>query len=147
MTFKGSLRYWLPVFLWMAFIFWMSTGAFSAQNTSRILEPVIRFLFPDLPAHTLKALHGLVRKFGHVAEYLVLGLLLFRAFCFSSTEPRPLRCALYSLLVVVISAAGDELHQSFVSTRTASVFDVLIDTTGGILGQAASALWYGRSRG
>jgi len=40
----------------------------------------------------------------------------------------------------VFYAASDELHQSFVSTRTASLHDVGIDILGGIIALVLSAL-------
>jgi len=39
-----------------------------------------------------------------------------------------------SLAITMIYAASDEWHQSFVPSRSASLIDVLIDTTGGLCG-------------
>jgi VanZ family protein len=85
-------------------------------------------------------IHGIIRKSGHVAEYFILGILLFRAFRSGSNESPGWRSALYSIFIVLLYAAGDEFHQSFVSTRTASLFDIGIDTMGGILAQGVSVL-------
>jgi len=38
------------------------------------------------------------------------------------------------LLIVTMYAITDELHQSFVPSREGSVWDVLLDTTGGAFG-------------
>jgi len=137
-----KFEYWFPVLLWMSFIFWMSTGTFSAQNTSLIIEPLLRFLVPSISPETMRMVHGAIRKLGHGIEYFILGILLFRAFRNGSTETRVWRWAFSSLLVAVLYAASDEFHQSFVSTRTASLFDVGIDTVGGILAQGVSVLWH-----
>ena len=137
-----NFKYWIPVFLWMSFIFWMSSGTFSAQNTSLIIEPLLRFLLPSISQAGIIILHGAIRKFGHVAEYFILGILLFRAFRHDSKESRSLRWAFSSFFVVVLYAASDELHQSFISTRTASLLDVGIDMIGGILAQGISILWH-----
>ncbi len=111
----------------------MSTDTFSAQNTSLIIEPLVRFLLPGISEQSLALIHGLVRKAAHLTEYFILGLLLFRAFLSTFPESTPLRQALRSLAVVVLVAASDEFHQSFVAMRTASVLDVGIDTLGGLL--------------
>ena len=124
----------------MGFIFWMSTGTFSAQNTSRIIEPLLHFLAPSLSPEKMDMIHGAIRKSGHVTEYFILGLLLFRAFRGGSKELRIRRWAFSSLVVVVLYAASDEFHQSLVSTRNASLFDIGLDALGGILAQGASAL-------
>ncbi len=119
----------------------MSTGTFSAENTSLIVEPLLRFLMPSISPEQIQLVHGLIRKSGHVTEYFILGILLFRAFRTDSKELHGLRWALSSLVIVLLYAASDEFHQSFVSTRTASLFDVGFDALGGVLAQAASVLW------
>jgi VanZ family protein len=137
-----NLRFWAPVLLWMAVIFWMSTAAFSSENTSLIIEPILRFLDPVLSPHQTNLIHDVIRKLGHVTEYFVLGILLFRAFRGSSTEKKMWQWALLSVAVTALYAASDELHQSFVTTRTPSVLDVGIDTAAGMLAQAAGMVWY-----
>jgi VanZ family protein len=136
-----NFKYWTPVFLWMSFIFWMSTGTFSAQNSSLIIEPILRFFMPSISQENVDIIHGAIRKSGHVTEYFILGILLFRAFRSGSKELRRLRWAFFSFLIVMLYAAGDEFHQSFVSSRTASLIDVAIDMLGGILAQGVSILW------
>ncbi|MDA8240835.1 MAG: VanZ family protein [Nitrospiraceae bacterium] len=134
------LKYWIPVLLWMIFIFWMSTRTFSEQNTALIVEPILRFLMSSIRPEVTDMIHNTLRKVGHVANYFVLGFLLFRAFRGGSKELRIPRWALSSFFVLVLYAASDELHQSFVSTRTASLHDVGIDMLGGITALGLSAL-------
>ncbi|HTR45119.1 MAG TPA: VanZ family protein [Thermodesulfovibrionales bacterium] len=124
---------WVPVILWTGLIFWMSTDTFSSQNTSLIIEPLVRFLLPGISERSLALIHGFVRKAAHLTEYFILALLLFRAFRRTFPQAASLRLALRSLLIVALVAVGDEFHQSFVATRTASVLDVGIDTVGGLL--------------
>lgn len=134
------IRFWAPVILWMVFIFWMSTGTFSAENTSMIIEPVIKFVAPETPPKTVDIIHHVIRKLGHLTEYFVLGLLLFRAFRNSFRASGLWRPAIFTVLVIVLYASSDEFHQMFVSSRTASAVDVCIDIAGGVFGQAAHAL-------
>ena len=141
-----NFRYWVPVFLWMSFIFWMSTGTFSAENTSLIIEPLFHFLMPSISPEQMQLVHGLIRKSGHITEYFILGILLFRAFRGASKELQGLRWGFSSFAVVLLYAVSDEFHQSFVLTRTASLFDVGIDIVGGVLAQGVSILWTFRSR-
>jgi VanZ family protein len=142
MSFIRNFKYWIPVLLWMSFIFWMSTGTFSAQNTSLVIEPILRFLMPSISQESVDMIHVAVRKLGHVTEYFILGILLFRAFRCGSKELRSLRWALVSSIVVLLYAVSDEFHQSFIATRTASLVDVGIDTLGGILAQGVYILKY-----
>lgn len=137
-----NFKYWIPVLLWMSFIFWMSTGTFSAQNTSLVIEPILRFLMPSISQESVDMIQVAVRKLGHVTEYFILGILLFRAFRGGSKELRSLRWALVSSIVVLLYAVSDEFHQSFIAARTASLVDVGIDTLGGILAQGVYILRY-----
>jgi VanZ family protein len=79
-----------------------------------------------------------------LTEYFISGLLLFRAFRNGSNKKRAWLWAASSILIIVIIAASDEFHQSFVSTRTASLVDVGIDIFGGFLAQGVSVLMFKR---
>jgi VanZ family protein len=134
MTPAQFVRYWLPVILWMAVVFLLSSDQFSAQHTSLIVEPILRFLLPQVSDQTIEMAHLLVRKSGHLLEYFVLGVLLFRAFRGGSADSPVHRHAFAAATVLLLYAASDELHQVFVPGRTPSPLDVLIDFTGGLLG-------------
>jgi len=142
-------KYWLPVVFWMGLIFCGSTDALSSKRTSRILGPLLHWLIPNISEEAIDAVKTVVRKGGHVAEYSVLAVLLWRArrkpF---KHDPRPwswreaTRIVFYSGLY----AATDEFHQWFVPSRGASVWDAFLD----MLGAAAGLLllWrFGRARG
>ena len=137
-----NLKYWLPVVLWVIFLFLMSTGMYSEQSTSSIIEPLLRFFAPSISAGTIESLHTMIRKLAHVTEYFIFGMLLFRAFRGGSLEPKVWQWALSSLLVLVLLAVADEVHQSMVPGRTGSVVDTLIDTVGGIIALCASLMWF-----
>jgi len=147
---RERIKYWIPVVLWMGFTFLMSTAAFSAENTSKIIGPILKFLFPTITGHQLLVAHEIIRKCAHLTEYFVLSLLVFRAFKADRTEKHDWRWAFYSILTVVLFACSDEFHQLFVPTRGSSIYDVGIDTVGGILAQGARGLvqrWKRRRNG
>ena len=106
------------------------------------MEILLRFLVPKIASQEMAFIHALIRKAGHVIEYFILGLLLFRTFRGSSTSSWNWRWSFFAVIVVGLWAASDEFHQSFVPTRTASAVDVGIDTAGGILAQLVGALWH-----
>ncbi|MCX6143800.1 MAG: VanZ family protein [Ignavibacteriales bacterium] len=134
------LKYWLPVLLWMGLIFYMSTGMFSAQNTFDILQRFLRSVDPAITNSTVRLINNSLRKAGHVTEFFISGLLVFRAFKAGSTKPRILRWAMLSVVFIVLFAVSDEYHQSFVASRTASVLDVCIDAGGGLIAICVSML-------
>jgi VanZ family protein len=80
MNYKIFFKFWFPIILWVSFTFLMSSGIFASSNTSRIIEPILRFLFPTISEAHVHMIHGIIRKLAHVTEYFILGLLLFRAF-------------------------------------------------------------------
>lgn len=137
---RDFVKYWIPVIIWMGFIFWMSTGTFSSEHTSRFIVPFLQSLTPGLSMQDIDFIHELIRKSGHLSEYFVLGLLSFRAFRGASARRWRLQWTIFAVAVVALFAVSDELHQSFVASRNCSLFDVGIDLVGGILSQGAIIL-------
>jgi VanZ family protein len=106
LTASRTLTNWLPVLLWAALIFALSS---------------IPSLGTGLGTWDL-----ILRKCAHVTEFAVLGFLLARAI--GREAP--------ALLLGVLYAASDEFHQAFVRGRHASPVDVTIDSLGLLLGLA-----------
>ena len=133
---RAFLKFWLPVLLWMALIFSASSDSHSYQHSSRFFEPFLHWLFPNMSSDHIEAIHHFIRKCGHLMEYAVLALLLWRALHLSKNNLPDWSWPKVggTLLIVFLYAASDEFHQSFVPTRTARVSDLFIDTAGGTLG-------------
>lgn len=108
----------------------MSTDTFSAENTFSAVEKGVSFLVSGISSQQLDSVHALIRKAAHVTEYFILGIFVFRALRGELTASRKWRWSFFALVVVVLWAAMDEFHQSFVLTRTASPMDVGLDTAG-----------------
>lgn len=73
-----------------------------------------------------------VRKLAHFSEYAGMGILVFLLWM-----PWMKKCRQRNGLVilwVLLSAALDEWHQTFIIDRCGNVFDVLLDTAGGSFG-------------
>src|SRR5690349_8246654 len=119
----------------MVIIFSASSDSLSAQHSSQILGPLIRWLFPHIPEETVSSIVFFLRKCAHLTEYALLALLLWRALRQPvRKDPRPWRWADARLAVFIVAlyAATDEFHQLFVPTREGRVSDVMIDTVGGM---------------
>ncbi len=136
------LRYWGPVLLWMLVISAFSSDPFSAQNTHRYIDPLLRYLFPDLDAAGFHLAHFWIRKAAHFVEFFVLGLLAFVAFRRGRSPRWRLEWAAKTMALVVACALADELHQAFVPTRGPSLFDSAVDSLGGIASQLVLYAWY-----
>jgi VanZ family protein len=130
-----------PVVAWACFVLFASSSSFSASNTSRIIRPLLLWLFPDISEASLVYVHFLVRKAAHFSEYALLALLAARAFRTSPKEKLRRRWMLAAFAVVACVALVDEFHQSFLPSRTGTVYDSLLDMTGGATALACAALW------
>lgn len=124
------MRY-APLVLWIGVIFFLSSAFASFSGTSRFIGPLLVFLFPGATAEMLLAYHGYIRKFAHFAEYAVLAFFAARALTDSSIEVLRKFWYAASIILVLVVAILDETNQAFISTRTGSAWDVLIDVAGG----------------
>jgi VanZ family protein len=136
----STLRRWAPVVIWAAVIFTFSTSWFTSDNTESIAKPLLHWLFPSLTPDAIGFIHHIIRKCGHLTEYFIFGLLVLRAIRAGRPGMR-LAWALAAIGIVAAYASSDEYHQSFVPGRAASIYDVMLDTTGGALSQVAAALF------
>lgn len=127
-----GLKYWLPPVLWMAVIVGFSTDAGSESHTEHWLLPILRELVPWATPALLEALHWLVRKTAHLSEYAILAALWLRAFV-RGRNLSPRTAGFLALAISVAWAILDELHQSLVPSRSASLADVLVDTAGALI--------------
>lgn len=133
------------MFAWAALISTFSTHWFSEAHTSRVIFPILRFLFPHASMAFLFRAHHLIRKSAHLFEYFVFSLLLLRMI----RNARPgwrITWALAAILIVFGFACLDEFHQSFVPGRDAEFSDALLDTSGGAFAQILAALWAARKK-
>jgi len=134
---------WLCVVLWMGLIFSLSAQpAVQSIKTSRgwTEEMVTAFdrgfaqLTEAQQDDILLRVDNLVRKGAHAFSYFVLATLVMAAL--QTHSIRLSRRLLLTLLLCLLYAISDEVHQSFVPGRGPMVTDVLIDTTGASAGAA-----------
>jgi VanZ family protein len=136
------LSRYLPLLLWLAFITYASSDGFSSSNTSRIIGPIVLLLFPNTSEETMTIIHLIVRKIAHFTEYGILGYLAVRAFRTSPGAFIQRYWVVLSLALVVVYSLIDEYHQSFVPSRTGSIYDSFLDMTGGLTVILLLRIWY-----
>ena len=129
---RDRLWRYVALILWILFISFASTSQFSAVNTSTVLRPLVLWFLPSVNETQLATVHFVLRKLGHFTEYAVLAYLARRAFISSSREFLRRYWFQCAFLLIVIYALLDEFHQSFVPSRTASIYDSAIDVAGGL---------------
>lgn len=126
-------RYGPPI-AWALLIFVGSGNFLSSSNTAPFLIRPLRYLFPGISDVALVELNFAIRKLGHLTEYFILALFTARALRTSSRAWLRTRWFWISLLLIVAYSLLDEFRQSFVKTRTPSIYDSMIDSTGGLIG-------------
>jgi len=131
-SWRGRILRYAPLIFWIGVIFFLSSSLGAASNTSRIIRPLLIWLFPDITEPSLQIAHFWVRKTAHFTAYGMLGLLSVRAFRRSSHAILKNWRFLFSLLLVALVAAADETNQSFLNSRTGALQDVLLDISGGL---------------
>ncbi len=109
-TISIILIYWLPLFIYAAFIFYLSS----------------------LPGTTYPHLFLSADKVFHFGEYCILGYLLAKALGQYQLKGK----VLFVIAVSVCSVYGisDEFHQFFVPNRCSSGVDIIADVMGSSLG-------------
>ena len=137
----GRLRAWWPAVAWACIIFTLSTDSFSSEHTANILSPVVQWLFPHLTQDQFDFIHHIIRKSAHFTEYFIFCLLIYRGV---RGDRKGWRWT-WGISALAVSAGYsimDEIHQAFVTSRTASPYDSLLDSIGAFFAFAALWLWF-----
>lgn len=127
---------WIPVILWMAFIFFLShqpateSSELSSGITKKLYD-MIKLVAPNISLDQ-GTLNHVIRKFAHFGIYLILGLLVANGLM--NINISRLNSILLALLICILYAISDEIHQIFILGRSGQVSDVLIDSSGGLVG-------------
>lgn len=131
------LLWWIPTLVWLVVLAWFSTDAFSADHTGSILLKVIHAVYGNISLEAIQRINFVVRKSAHFFSYGFLSCVAFFAWraTFPNVKPWLLRWSGLAVLMSLVAGSGDEIHQTFVASRTPSTHDVMIDVAGGIFFQ------------
>lgn len=114
--------------LWMLLIFIMSSfDATESANQSNFIVNIITDIFK---IENIELLSFIIRKLAHFTEYLILGFLTINMLNKNDISKK----YLISILICIIYATSDEIHQIFVPGRACQIRDILINSIGSITG-------------
>lgn len=131
---------WIAVILWMLLIFNLSAQpASQSDDLSKgiikiIMDSILRIV-PGMELNmdtNMNLLNHIIRKSAHFIAYLALGVIVSNANRKSGIGG--LKGISLTILICVLYAAGDEIHQGFVPGRGPGITDVLIDSAGATVG-------------
>lgn len=127
---------WLVVIIWMLVIFHFSSEVKGDSNNTSlgVTEMVVNMIEKMMPSIQIDVdnFNHIVRKLAHFSIYLVLGILVMNAMRLSGMVG--VRFVYVALLICVVYAVSDEIHQMFVPGRGPQFRDVLIDSSGAVVG-------------
>lgn len=116
------------VLIWMIIIFIMSS--FNAEDSANQSNFILNIISNIFNIENVKLLSLIIRKLAHFTEYLILGLLTINMLNKNDISKK----YILSILICIIYATSDEIHQIFVPGRACQLRDILIDSIGSITG-------------
>lgn len=116
----------LLVILWMIFIFVMSS--FDATSSSNQSNFIVDIIISIINIKDIGLLSLIIRKLAHFIEYFILGILVIN---FITRYDKKI---IIAILLCIIYATSDEIHQIFVPGRSCQIIDIMIDSLGSIMG-------------
>lgn len=135
---KKRFLYLIPVIIWMIFIFYMSgkTGQESSGQSGKIslfitdLLEKVRQDSPQEMQNLQDILELVIRKAAHMTEYAILFLLSYLAMVKISMSQSRFYNRSIAVLISLLYACSDEMHQLLVPGRSGKMIDVGIDMAG-----------------
>ena len=124
------LYIWYPVLLGIGLILLESTEFMGAYHTSSWLRSIYQAIFGHVSWERWNTIHHYIRKSGHFVGYGLIGLAWLRAWWLAMPHSRFFTDMLLAMVGTAAIASCDEWHQSFLSNRGSSPWDVLLDCTG-----------------
>jgi VanZ family protein len=128
------------IVMYMIFSFSAQDSAASANLSYKVTYDAVKIVDKTLDLELTESqitkcinkIHAFVRKCGHFSEYCLLAITL--AIPLYVYGVRGIWLFITIGAICVVYASTDEFHQRFVSGRGPSVKDVLIDSSGAMLG-------------
>lgn len=126
------------IFAWIAFIFWVGlifymsnqSGDISSKQSGLVIK-FFEMVGMDLNDQLGELATFLVRKAAHFTEYFILYFLTVNLIQHYFDIKKSI---LYGFVFCFLYACTDEIHQYFIPGRAMAFKDVLIDSSGALLG-------------
>lgn len=119
----------------MIFLFSSQDGIQSGETSGNVIQFILRIVYPDYDtfsayqkAALIDSMQFYVRKAAHFTEYAILGF--FTCSLLRYRDCRTRASWLCAWILGTAYAGTDELHQFIKGTRTGSLKDVCLDSSG-----------------
>lgn len=132
--------------VWLGLIFGFSNenGNESSGMSEKLIKGVVT-IFTDIDENSEKMESIVdkysfpVRKLAHFTEYFILGIITLNFFACFKVDYRIL---IYTALFCILVAMCDEFFQTFIPGRNGNIKDVLLDSSGALIGSYLICRFY-----
>lgn len=121
--------------IWMLIIFWFSSqnSTQSSGTSQKVIKAVLKIVSnveQEQENIIVEQMQHIVRKMAHFSIYMIGGILLINLVSTYTAK----KAWMYAWLIGTMYAITDEIHQYFVPGRSCEIRDVVIDSSGVIIG-------------
>lgn len=135
-----NIKYIILIIIWMiiVFMFSMENGNKSANTSKTTTIKIVNIITKNLSIteqeknDIVDKLDPIIRKLAHYTLYTIGGILIINYTDKLDIEKR--KKIIYAIIIGILYAITDEIHQYFVPSRSGRILDVCIDTAGVITG-------------
>lgn len=136
----------LLLLIWLFLIF--SFSASDGEKSSSMSDSVIKFFVKTLTnieedseemEDIINKYSFPVRKTAHFAEYFILGVIVLNLFLSFNIKKKVL---IYTAIFCILASIVDEFHQTLVEGRNGNIGDVLLDSSGSLIGSYLVCRFY-----
>ena len=114
------------VIIWMTVIFIMSS--FNSGDSSNQSDFIVNIIVSIFNINNIDIISIIIRKTAHYTEYLILGILVSNMLKYYNKK------SYISIIICILYAISDEVHQLYVPGRSCQILDMFIDTIGSSTG-------------
>ena len=113
------------VIIWMSIIFIFSS--FNSDTSTEQSNTIVNIIANLFNINNIELLSLIIRKMAHFMEYFILGVLVLNMLRYTN------KSITVGIIICILYAISDELHQILTPGRTFKIYDIIIDSLGSVI--------------
>ena len=113
------------VIIWMSIIFIFSS--FNSDTSTEQSNTIVNIIANLFNINNIELLSLIIRKIAHFMEYFILGVLVLNMLRYTN------KSITLGIIICILYALSDELHQILTPGRTFKIYDIIIDSLGSVI--------------
>ena len=103
-------------------------SSFDATESSNQSNFIVNIIINIFNINNIELVSLIIRKLAHFTEYLILGILTYNLIKSYNKK------TYIAIIICILYAISDEIHQYFVPGRSCQILDMTIDSIGSLTG-------------